>query len=188
MSLQLGQEILAALDRQGKLRDVLSLRARVTGSVPPERAVRDRLCRFYQRCGLHDDIPELLALARTVARWENEIIAAVLTGASNARSEALNRIAKLEARQAYGFRNPANQRRRVKIACTRSAAGHPATRHVAARSRSPADNTIPVTVTSKSHLRPVRSLARSVITWHLSLICSRLFRTARGRVVGARQS
>jgi hypothetical protein len=38
---------------------------------------------------------------------------------SNARSEALNRIAKLEARQAYSFRNPANQRRRARTACTR---------------------------------------------------------------------
>jgi len=43
----------------------------------------------------------------------------VLTGVTNARSEALNRITKLEARQAYGFRNPASQRRRVKMACTR---------------------------------------------------------------------
>jgi len=34
-------------------------------------------------------------------------------------SESLNRIAKLEARLAYGFRNPENQRRRVRIACTR---------------------------------------------------------------------
>ena len=34
-------------------------------------------------------------------------------------SESLNRLAKLEARLAYGFRNPANQRRRVRIACTR---------------------------------------------------------------------
>ena len=38
-----GQEILAAWIAKEKLRDVLNLRARVTGSVPPERAVRDRL-------------------------------------------------------------------------------------------------------------------------------------------------
>ena len=38
---------------------------------------------------------------------------------SNATSESLNRIAKLEARHAYGFRNPASQRRRVRVACTR---------------------------------------------------------------------
>ena len=34
-------------------------------------------------------------------------------------TESLNRLAKLEGRLAYGFRNPANQRRRVRIACTR---------------------------------------------------------------------
>jgi hypothetical protein len=45
----------------------------------------------------------------------------VLTGVTNAKSEALNRLAKLEARMAYSFRNPANQRRRVQIACTRTA-------------------------------------------------------------------
>jgi transposase len=46
-------------------------------------------------------------------------VTAVITGVTNARSESLNRIAKLKARHAYGFRNPANQRRRVRIACTR---------------------------------------------------------------------
>ena len=43
----------------------------------------------------------------------------MITGVTNATSESLNRLAKLEARHAYGFRNPANQRRRVRIACTR---------------------------------------------------------------------
>ena len=46
-------------------------------------------------------------------------MAAVITGITNATSESLNRLAKLEARQAYGFRNPLDQRRRVRIACTR---------------------------------------------------------------------
>jgi transposase len=102
-----------------KLRDVLNLRARFTGSTPGERDVHDRLFRFYDWCAQHDDIPELVTLARTVSRWEDEIVGAVLTGVTNARSESLNRIAKLEARKAYAFRNPANQRRRVRIACTR---------------------------------------------------------------------
>ena len=126
-----GQEILAAWIGKEKLRDALNLRARITGSVPPERAVRDRLFAFYDWCAANDDIPELLTLARTVARWDEEIVAAVLTGVSNARSEALNRIAKLEARQAYSFRNPANQRRRVRTACTRGArrAGHQTAGH-----------------------------------------------------------
>jgi transposase len=115
-----GQEILAAWIAKEKLRDGLNLRARVTGSIPCERDVRGRLFRFYDWCAQHDDIPELVTLARTISRWEDEIVAAVLTGVTNARSEALNRVAKLEARMAYSFRNPANQRRRVRTACTRS--------------------------------------------------------------------
>jgi len=116
-----GQQVLAAWIGKEKLRDVLNLRARVTRSTPCERDVRDRLFRFYGWCAQNDDIPELLTLARTISRWEDEITAAVLTGVSNARSESLNRIAKLEARLAYSFRNPANQRRRVRMACTRGA-------------------------------------------------------------------
>jgi transposase len=116
-----GQEILAAWIGKEKLRDALNLRARITGSAPCERDVRGRLASFYDWCAQNDDVPELLTLARTISRWEDEIVAAVLTGVTNARSEALNRLAKLEARMAYSFRNPANQRRRVRIACTRTA-------------------------------------------------------------------
>jgi transposase len=114
-----GQEIAAAWIGKEKLRHALNLRARVTGSVPCERNVRDRLSAFYDWCACNDDIPELLSLARTVSRWEDQIVCAVLTGVTNATSESLNRLAKLEARLAYGFRNPASQRRRVRIACTR---------------------------------------------------------------------
>jgi transposase len=109
-----GQEILAAWIGKEKLRHVLNLRARVTGSTPCERDVRGRLAAFYDWCAQNDDIPELPSLARTVSRWEDEIACAVLTGVTNATSESLNRLAKLEARLAYGFRNPANQRRRVR--------------------------------------------------------------------------
>jgi transposase len=114
-----GQEIAAAWIGKEKLRHALNLRARVTGSTPGERNVRDRLFAFYDWCAQNDDIPELVTLAQTVSRWQDEIICAVLTGVTNAASESLNRLAKLEARLAYGFRNPANQRRRVRIACTR---------------------------------------------------------------------
>jgi transposase len=114
-----GQQIAAAWIAKEKLRDVLNLRARITGSTPCERHVHGRLFTFYDWCAQHDDIGELVTLARTISRWEDEIVAAVLTGVTNARSESLNRLAKLEARTAYSFRNPANQRRRVRIACTR---------------------------------------------------------------------
>jgi transposase len=66
-----GQEILAAWIAKEKLRDVLNLRARITGSAPCERAVRGRLATFFDWCAQHDDIPELLTLARTIARWGN---------------------------------------------------------------------------------------------------------------------
>jgi transposase len=114
-----GQEIAAAWIGKEKLRDALNLRARVTSSVPYQRQVRDKLFVFYDWCAQHDDIPELVTLARTISRREDEITAAVITGITNATSESLNRLAKLEARLAYGFRNPLNQRRRVRIACTR---------------------------------------------------------------------
>ena len=114
-----GQEIAAAWIGKEKLRDALNLRARLTGSVPCERQVRDRLFSFYDWCAQHDDIPELVTLAATISRWEDEIVTAALTGITNATSESLNRLAKLQARMAYGFRNPLNQRRRVRIACTR---------------------------------------------------------------------
>jgi hypothetical protein len=66
-------------------------------------------------CSQNEQVTELTTLAATMSRWEDEIATAVITGVTNARSESLNRIAKLEARKAYGFRNPANQRRRVHI-------------------------------------------------------------------------
>jgi transposase len=114
-----GQQIALAWIAKEKLRDVLNLRARVTGSVPCQRQVRGRLFAFYDWCAQHEQVTELPALAATISRWEDQIVTAVITGVTNARSESLNRIAKLEARLAYGFRNPANQRRRVRIACTR---------------------------------------------------------------------
>lgn len=121
-----GQQIAIAWIAKEKLRDALRLRSRVTGSTPCERQVRDRLFSFYDWCARNEDIPELITLAKTIARWENEIVTAVLTGVTNAAGESLNRLAKLEARHAYGFRNPANQRRRVRIACTRGARRHSA--------------------------------------------------------------
>lgn len=114
-----GQQAALAWIGKEKLRRALNARARVTGSVPCERQVRDLLFAFYDWCAQNEQVTELVTLARTISRWEDEIVTAVLTGVTNARSESLNRIAKLEARHAYGFRNPANQRRRVRTACTR---------------------------------------------------------------------
>jgi len=38
---------------------------------------------------------------------------------SNSRSEGYNRLAKHQGSNAFGFRNPVNQRRRLRYACTR---------------------------------------------------------------------
>ncbi len=114
-----GQQIAIAWIAKEKLRAALNLRARFSRSQPCERQVSDRLFAFYDWCAQNEAVPELLTLATTISRWEGEIVTAVLTGVTNATSESLNRLAKLEARLAYGFRNPANQRRRVRTACTR---------------------------------------------------------------------
>lgn len=45
----------------------------------------------------------------------------MLTGASNAGSEGVNRVQKLDLRAAFGYRNPENQRRRARVATLHSA-------------------------------------------------------------------
>ncbi len=115
-----GQETAAAWTGKEKPRDALNLRARITRSAPCERAVRDRLSSFYDWRARNDDIPELLTPAKTIAKRENQILAAALAGVTNARSQALNQLARPEARMAYSFPNPASQRRRVRVARTRT--------------------------------------------------------------------
>ena len=62
------QEIAAAWIGKEKLRDALNLRARLNGSTPCERQVRERLFSFYEWCASHDDIPELVTLDATISR------------------------------------------------------------------------------------------------------------------------
>ncbi|WP_328549530.1 transposase [Streptomyces sp. NBC_00366] len=70
------------------------------------------------------DIPEVRTLARTVGRWWPETQAFIATGHSNAKSEGINRMIKLAARAAHGFRNPANERLRTHCDTARRARGH----------------------------------------------------------------
>jgi transposase len=104
-----GQQIAGAWIAKERLRAALRLRARIARSHPSDRRIRDRLFAFYDWYAAHEDIPELITLATTIARWEQPIVTAVLTGVTNAATESPNRIAKLEARVAYGIRNPASQ-------------------------------------------------------------------------------
>ncbi|MFG2039547.1 transposase [Dactylosporangium sp. NPDC048998] len=57
------------------------------------------------------------------AMYVPEILAFLHTGITNAGSEGTNRVIKTVARDAYGFRNPVNQRLRTRTATTRKAAG-----------------------------------------------------------------
>ncbi|MFD1044316.1 transposase, partial [Kibdelosporangium lantanae] len=68
-------------------------------------------------------LPELERLASTVSAWWPEILAFLDTGTTNAGSEGTNRVIKTVARDAYGFRNPVNQRLRTRCATTRKARG-----------------------------------------------------------------
>jgi transposase len=115
-----GRRILLAWIAKEKLRDLIRLRSTITGATPTPDQIRHHLHEFLTWCADHDHIPELVTLARTIDRWSQPIITAIQLGVSNAKCEGLNRIVKLEARKAYGFRNPINQRRRVRYATTRA--------------------------------------------------------------------
>jgi transposase len=111
---ELGAQVVAAWRIKEALRDLLSLSKRH----PVRSEISHLLTRFYALVA-DTQIPEAHKLAKTVDKWWSAIEAAITTGYSNARSEGYNRVAKTVARNAYGFRNPTNHRRRVRWACTR---------------------------------------------------------------------
>ncbi|MFD0286460.1 transposase [Streptomyces lutosisoli] len=116
---KIGQTLLTAWIAKENLRTLLAL-AR-TGA--DRNQVGNARWRFLTWCA-DSDIPEVRQLATTVNRWWPEIAAFIHTGHSNAKSEGNNRVIKLIARNAFGFRNPANQRLRTRCVTTRRARGH----------------------------------------------------------------
>lgn len=109
-----GVEILSAWVVKEDLRALLAL----AGTNPSRREIRARLETFYGHAAA-STTPEVHRLAATVEAWWPAIEAGLRTGYSNARSEGYNRLAKHQGRNAFGFRNPTNQRRRIRWACTR---------------------------------------------------------------------
>jgi len=109
-----GVQILQAYVVKEELRALLAL----SGTNPERDLIRTRLESFYQQAAA-TDAPEAHRLAATIEAWWPAIEAAITTGYSNARSEGYNRLAKHQGRNAFGFRNPVNQRRRIRWACTR---------------------------------------------------------------------
>ncbi len=110
----LGVQVLQAYTVKEELRALLAL----AGTTPDRELISHRLFTFYSRAAACD-IPEVHRLAETIEDWWPAIEAAIVTGYSNARSEGYNRLAKHVGRDAFGFRNVDNQRRRIRWACTR---------------------------------------------------------------------
>jgi transposase len=111
--------ILAAWNAKEDLLDLLA----VARTEPDRERIAALLYRFYRRCA-EADLPELERLATTVQTWWPQILAFLQTGITNAGSEGTNRVIKTIARDAYGFRNPTNQRLRTRCATTRRVRGH----------------------------------------------------------------
>jgi transposase len=109
-----GEEILSAWVAKEDLRALLAL----AGTHPDREEIARRLGMFYAHAAA-STAPEVHRLAVTIQTWWPAILAGLLTGYSNARSEGYNRLAKHQGRNAFGFRNPTNQRRRIRWACTR---------------------------------------------------------------------
>lgn len=116
---KIGKPILAGWNAKEDLLDLLAL-ARTR---PDRETIARLLHRFYARCA-DSDLLELHRLAATVETWWPEILAFLHTGITNAGSEGTNRVIKTVARDAYGFRNPENQRLRTRAATTRRHRGH----------------------------------------------------------------
>jgi len=114
----LGVEVLHAYAVKENLRQLLALAPKPGTSVPDRSAISHRLTRILDLAA-DSDSPEVHRLAATIETWWPAVEAGLLTGYSNARSEGYNRLAKHEGRNAFGFRNTDNQRRRIRWACTR---------------------------------------------------------------------
>jgi transposase len=115
-----GVTILTAWIAKEELRSLLAL----AGTHPDRSVISRRLYRFYTWCA-DSGIPELARLAATVETWWPCIEAFIHTKITNAKSEGYNRVVKLDARNAFGYRNPANQRLRTRCATTRRTRRHP---------------------------------------------------------------
>jgi transposase len=108
------------VNRQEELRYLLAL-ARTS---PARSEVSSRL---FASCdwGARADVPEVTTLAKMIEAWWPQILAFTGTGITNAATEASNRLIKDTARIASGFRNPGNQRRRVRLHCKRTIISQP---------------------------------------------------------------
>lgn len=107
-------QLLSARIAKAELRALLGCAAR--GGHRHE--IRHRLWRFYDWCAVAD-IPEVTALAETIAAWWPQIKAFLTLGITNAATEGTNMVVNQVERNAYGFRHKNYYRDRVRLHCTR---------------------------------------------------------------------
>lgn len=120
-----GRQIHEAWQAKELLRDLLRLTFKHTHTAPDRSAISAARYRFQSFCADRPHLPELITLAETIDQWWDGIEAYIETGITNAASEGNNRLIKLDARNAYGFRNRANQRLRSRCATTRRSRRQP---------------------------------------------------------------
>ncbi len=113
-------QLLAAWIAREELRYLLAL-ARAS---PARPEASSRLCASCDWCA-RAGVPEVTTPAKTTEAWWPQILAFTGTGITNAATKAGNRLIKDAARIAFGFRNPANQRRRVRWHCKRTTISQP---------------------------------------------------------------
>lgn len=101
-------EVAAAYLAKELLREVYAI-------TDPAEATR-RLDRFYDHCR-RAEVAELTRLARTVGRWQPQILAWHATGLTNGPTEAVNLLVKKIKRVGHGFRNFENYRLRLLLHC-----------------------------------------------------------------------
>ncbi len=108
-------ELLAAGDPYGELGAAImakELLCEVYNAVDVAHA-RRRLIVFLQHCAESDSV-ELTRLARTIERWRPEILVYhTCGGASNGRVQNVHLLAEKTRRNAHGFANHTNYRRRL---------------------------------------------------------------------------
>ncbi len=72
-------------------------------------------------------VPELVRLAGTISAWQDQFLAYFTTGATNGRTEGINRVIKHIKRLGYGFTNTDNYRLRLLYRCRPLPSTPPAT-------------------------------------------------------------
>ncbi|MBY0395306.1 MAG: transposase, partial [Thermoleophilia bacterium] len=121
-------EVLGAWLAKESVRDVY-----LAGSVEDAELLLDKA---IAGCAA-DQVSEVRALGRTLARWRGEILNRHRTGASNGPTEGLNLLVKKVKRAGHGFRSFANYRLRILLHAggVRRPASRPPTPRI--RTRSP---------------------------------------------------